>query len=118
MRNIKEQEELYSQQVPAGKRKYFIDVKATKGGDKYITIAESRKIFDNNTGTFYFEKNKMFLYKEDFEKFHEALQNAFRYVDTGEMAPQPEYKDDSREAHDDYGEQRKDEGNDFHINEI
>ena len=102
MRNFKDQDELYSQQIPAGKRKYFIDVKATKGGDKYITIAESRKIFDNNTGTFYFDKSKMFLYKEDFEKFHAALQNAFHYIETGEMAPQPDYRDEGDDRNDDY----------------
>ncbi|MCR5424058.1 MAG: PUR family DNA/RNA-binding protein [Bacteroidales bacterium] len=83
--NNKAKEELYSQQISAGKRKYFFDVKATKGGDKFITIAESRKIFDNNTGNFYYEKNKMFLYKEDFEKFKKGLENAFHFIETGEM---------------------------------
>lgn len=62
-------EELYSQAIPAGKRRYFFDVKETRGGDKFITITESRRIFDNNTGEFYYDKNKIFLYKEDFEKF-------------------------------------------------
>lgn len=83
--NNRMKEELYSQQINAGKRKYFFDVKATKGGDKFITIAESRKIFDNNTGNFTYEKNKMFLYKEDFEKFKKGLENAFRFIETGEM---------------------------------
>ena len=64
-------EELYSQAIPAGKRRYFFDVKETRGGDKFITIAESRRIFDNNTGEFYIDKNKLFLYKEDFEKFQQ-----------------------------------------------
>ena len=76
-------EELYSQSVSAGKRKYFFDVKETKGGDKFIVIAESRKLFDNNTGNFYFEKNKMFLYKEDFEKFRKGLDNAISFIETG-----------------------------------
>ncbi len=77
-------EELYSQSISAGKRKYFFDVKQTKGGEKFITIAESRKVFDNETGQFYFEKNKMFLYPEDFEKFQNGLANAFHYIETGE----------------------------------
>ena len=76
-------EELYSQSISAGKRKYFFDVKETRGGDKFIVIAESRKLFDNNTGNFYFEKNKMFLYKEDFEKFQRGLNNAINFIETG-----------------------------------
>ena len=80
-------EELYSQAISAGKRKYFFDVKETKGGDKFIVIAESRKLFDNNTGSFYFEKNKMFLYKEDFEKFQKGLENAISFIATGIVPP-------------------------------
>lgn len=83
-------EELYSQSISAGKRKYFFDVKETKGGDKFITIAESRKVFDNNTGNFYYEKNKMFLYKEDFDKFQKGLSNAFHFIETGEI-PEEEF---------------------------
>ena len=80
-------EELYSQAIPAGKRRYFFDVKETRGGDKFITITESRKLFDNNTGDVYFEKNKMFLYKEDFDKFRQGLENAFSFIETGIVPP-------------------------------
>lgn len=80
-------EELYSQAIPAGKRRYFFDVKETRGGDKFITITESRKLFDNNTGEVYFEKNKMFLYKEDFDKFRQGLDNAFSFIETGIVPP-------------------------------
>ena len=80
-------EELYSQAIPAGKRRYFFDVKETRGGDKFITITESRKLFDNNTGEVYFEKNKMFLYKEDFDKFRQGLDNAFQFIETGIVPP-------------------------------
>ena len=83
----KRKEELYSQAIPAGKRRYFFDVKETRGGDKFITITESRKLFDNNTGDFYFEKNKMFLYKEDFDKFRQGLENAFSFIETGIVPP-------------------------------
>ena len=76
-------EELYSQAIPAGKRRYFFDVKETRGGDKFITITESRRIFDNNTGEFYYDKNKIFLYKEDFEKFQKGLANAFSFISSG-----------------------------------
>ena len=80
-------EELYSQAIPAGKRRYFFDVKETRGGDKFITITESRKLFDNITGEFYYDKNKMFLYKEDFEKFQKGLQNALSFIETGIVPP-------------------------------
>ena len=80
-------EELYSQSIPAGKRRYFFDVKETRGGDKFITITESRKLFDNRTGDFYYEKNKMFLYKEDFDKFRQGLDNAFSFIETGVVPP-------------------------------
>lgn len=81
-------EELYSQVIPAGKRRYFFDVKETRGGDKFVTITESRKIFDNNTGEFYYDKNKLFLYKEDFEKFQKGLANALSFIETG-IEPEP-----------------------------
>ncbi len=81
------QDELYSQAIPAGKRRYFFDVKATRGGDKYVTITESRKVFNDKTGDFTFEKSKLFLYKEDFEKFSKGLQNAFSFIETGIQPP-------------------------------
>ena len=92
-------EELYSQAIPAGKRRYFFDVKETRGGDKFITITESRKLFDNNTGDFYFDKNKMFLYKEDFEKFRQGLDNALSFIETG-IVPPPVVADDNYTADD------------------
>ncbi|MBQ9639397.1 MAG: DUF3276 family protein [Bacteroidales bacterium] len=93
--NNRQQDELYSQVISAGKRKYYVDVRATRGGDKYITITESRKMFDNNTGVYFYDKNKMFLYKEDFEKFRLGLENAFQYIDTGVMAPSPTEEQDA-----------------------
>ena len=62
-------------------------MKEHRGGDKFITITESRKMFDNHSGEVYFEKNKMFLYKEDFEKFSKGLQNAFSFIETGIVPP-------------------------------
>ncbi|MBP9991288.1 MAG: DUF3276 family protein [Bacteroidales bacterium] len=89
-------DELYSQVIPAGKRRYFFDVKATRGGDKYVVVTESRKIFDNTTGEFYYDKNKMFLYKEDFEKFHKGLQNAFTFIETGIVPPPVVVEDENK----------------------
>ena len=68
----KYRDEIYSKSVRAGKRTYFFDVKSTKGNDLYLTITESKKRF-NNDGKFFFEKHKLFLYKEDFEKFASGL---------------------------------------------
>ena len=62
----------YSKSVRAGKRTYFFDVKSTRSGDHYLTITESKKKFDQD-GNFHFEKHKIFLYKEDFEKFKDGL---------------------------------------------
>jgi len=72
-------EEIYSKAIRAGKRTYFFDVKATRSNDYYMTITESKKRFNNN-GTFFFEKHKIFLYKEDFEKFNEALTDVIAFI--------------------------------------
>lgn len=74
------QEEIFSKRVRAGKKRtYFIDVKATRGDDFYITITESKKDFKNPN---YYIKQKIFLYKEDFNKFQTALNEAISYVKT------------------------------------
>ena len=65
-------DEIYSNAVRAGKRTYFFDVKSTRGGDYYLTITESKKRFQQD-GSFHFEKHKLFLYKEDFEKFNDGF---------------------------------------------
>lgn len=64
--------EIFSKVVRAGKRTYFFDVKNTKGGDYYLTITESKKKFGDD-GKFFYEKHKVFLYKEDFDKFADGL---------------------------------------------
>jgi hypothetical protein len=65
-------EEIYSKRVSAGKRTYFFDVKATKSNDYYITITESKKRMGDD-GTPFYEKHKVFIYREDFEKFVDGL---------------------------------------------
>ena len=72
-------DEIFSKAVRAGKRTYFFDVKATKGDDYYLTITESKKKFDED-GKFRFEKHKLFLYKEDFEKFTSGLNEAVDFI--------------------------------------
>ena len=74
-----EREEIFSKSVRAGKRTYFFDVKTTRRNDYYLTLTESKKRF-NRDGRFYFEKHKIFLYKEDFEKFIDGLTEAIDYI--------------------------------------
>ncbi len=83
--NGKEREEIFSKAVRAGKRTYFFDVKATRRNDYYLTITESKKRYESE-GNFHFEKHKLFLYKEDFEKFAEGFQEVVEYI----KANQPE----------------------------
>lgn len=70
--NLNGRDEIFSKAVRAGKRTYFFDVKATRNNDYYLTITESKKRFDKE-GNYHYEKHKIFLYKEDFEKFSEGL---------------------------------------------
>jgi hypothetical protein len=78
-------DEVFSKVIRAGKRTYFFDVKATKSGEYYITITESKRRFDNDQGKFIYEKHKLFLYKEDFEKFATGLNQTIQFCETGEL---------------------------------
>lgn len=75
-------EEIFTKVVRAGKRTYFFDVKATRMDDYYLTITESKKRLGKEGKVFY-EKHKIFLYKEDFEKFTEGLKDAVTYIGNG-----------------------------------
>jgi hypothetical protein len=83
----RDNQEIYSKKIRAGKRTYFFDVKSTKANDYFITITESKKRFEDGS----FIKHKIFLYKEDFNKFTEALVDTVDYVKTELM---PEYNFD------------------------
>lgn len=74
-----DKEDIYSKVVRAGKRTYFFDVKSTRRNDFYLTITESKKRIGRE-GKFFFEKHKIFLYKEDFEKFVEGLNDVVEYI--------------------------------------
>jgi len=74
-------EEIYSKAIRAGKRTYFFDVKATKRNEYFLTITESKKRIDRD-GQQHFEKHKIFLYKEDFEKFAETFDEMLQYIKT------------------------------------
>lgn len=95
-------ESVYSKRIRAGKRRtYFFDVRTTKGNDYYLTITESRKRF-NDDG---YDRHKIFLYKEDFNKFIRALDEAITYVKTDLM---PDFDFDAFN-HDNEFEQEGDE---------
>lgn len=76
--NYESQQEVHSKVVRAGKRTYFFDIKSTRNNDLYLTITESKKSIQNGKTTF--QKHKVFLYKEDFEKFSDALGESINKV--------------------------------------
>ncbi len=75
----REDQEIFSKAVKAGKRTYFFDVKSTRENDFYVTVTESKRQVDRD-GKFTYKKHKIFLYKEDFIKFTEGLQDVINYV--------------------------------------
>ena len=72
-------EEIFSKSVRAGRRTYFFDVRSTKAEDYYMTVTESKRDF-NEDGTPFYKKHKVYLYKEDFAKFKEALNEVSDYI--------------------------------------
>lgn len=98
--NDKKMESIYSKRIRAGKRRtYFFDVRATRGNDYYLTITESRKRFDDNG----YDRHKIFLYKEDFNKFIKALGESVDYVKT-ELMPDFDFDAFNHEEVDEYGD--------------
>lgn len=92
--------EIYSQRVRAGKRTYFFDVKATRSNDYYLTITESKRRYKDDG--YYYEKHKIFLYKEDFNKFVTALNGTVDHVKT-ELLPEVDFDQfDNDEGGDNY----------------
>ena len=101
-------DEIFSEKVKAGKRTYFFDVKSTRANDFYVTITESKKRFNKDNEGFTYEKHKIFLYKEDFNKFMDALNNTVNHVKT-ELMPGVdfaafEHRHENHENHDNHEE--------------
>jgi len=90
-----EKVEIYSQRVRAGKRTYFFDVKATRSNDYYLTITESKRRYKDEG--FVYEKHKIFLYKEDFDKFLEALKDTIEHVKT-DLMPEFDFSQFEKQA--------------------
>ena len=84
----REREEVFSKKVRAGKRTYFFDVKATRSNDYYVTITESKKRLEDGV----FIKHKIFLYKEDFEKFADGLKDTIDYIKANQEVVEKRYE--------------------------
>ena len=94
-----DRKEIFSERVRAGKRTYFFDVKATRSNDYYLTITESKRRYQNDTYTY--EKHKIFLYKEDFNKFMKAFNTTVDYVKE-ELLPDVDFDKFDREREENY----------------
>lgn len=109
--NYHNQESIYSNKVRAGKRRtYFFDVRRTKGDDFYLTLTESTKRFNDGN----YQRHKIFLYKEDFNRFVAGLEDVIDYVKT-ELMPDYDYDEFTR-RNEEYEAQRKaelEEGNNY-----
>ncbi len=96
-----DREDVYSKAVRAGKRTYFFDVKSTRGRDLFLTITESKK-HTHADGTAHYDKHKIFLYKEDFEKFIDGLRDAYDEIDrlrsSGDFAGPEPHRSEPEEA--------------------
>ncbi len=97
---------VYSKRVRAGKRRtYFFDVRTTRSNDYFLTITESKRRFDNNG----YERHKLHIYKEDFNKFIAALEETINYVKT-ELMPDYDFDMYSRQYDEDYQHTGGEEG--------
>lgn len=104
---------VYSKKVRAGKRRtYFFDVRQTKGEDYYLTLTESTKKF-NGDG---YERHKIFLYKEDFNRFINSLEEVIDHIKT-ELMPDYDYDEFTR-RHDEFEKRRLEQGDDQNFNNM
>jgi hypothetical protein len=110
-----EREEIHSKVMRAGRRTYFFDVRATKAGDYYLTITESKK-FTNDDGSFHYKKHKIYLYKEDFNEFKESLNEMISFIidEKGEeVISERHQKDYKKEENNDEPENEEKSTSDF-----
>ena len=92
-------DKVFSKAVRAGKRTYFFDVKATKSNDHYVTITESKKRYQTD-GRYFYEKHKIFLFKEDFDKFMEGLEESINFIQTSIPVSNSEMSDSDSPSND------------------
>ena len=105
-------ENIFTSSVKAGKRTYYFDVKETKNGEKYITVTERKRRY-NDDGSYKVEKHKIFLYKEDFDKFADALDDVIEFVESGGTS-----KTESNEAQEEKTEVNTDEFTDVSFEDL
>ena len=100
-----EKEEIFSKVLRAGRRTYFFDVRATKAGDYYLTITESKK-FTNDDGSYHYKKHKIYLYKEDFAEFETILGEMTSYIidEKGDEVISERHQKDFKKDYDDEDE--------------
>jgi hypothetical protein len=105
-----DREEIFSKVLRAGRRTYFFDVRATRAGDYYLTLTESKK-FTHDDGSFRYQKHKIYLYKEDFEPFQEILKEMtdFVYNEKGEEVISERHQKDFKREGDETGTETLDE---------
>ena len=108
----REQEIVYSRSVKAGKRIYYLDVRKARNGDLYLCITESKRRQAEGEEVPSFEKHKLFLYKEDFARFSEGLQDVIGYVQQqlGDIAERPEWNPEAEKEESAEGEESKKKG--------
>ena len=100
-----EREEIHSKVMRAGRRTYFFDVRATKAGDYYLTITESKK-FTNDDGSFHYKKHKIYLYKEDFTEFKDSLDEMISFIidEKGEEVISERHQSDYKKENTEYSD--------------
>ncbi|NER12238.1 DUF3276 family protein [Leptobacterium flavescens] len=99
-KELLEKDEIFSKVLRAGRRTYFFDVRATKAGDYYLTITESKK-FTHDDGSFHYKKHKIYLYKEDFNAFKDILGEMTEYIinQKGEEVISERHQKDFKKEH-------------------
>lgn len=93
--------EVLSRAIKAGKRTYFFDVKRSRNEEMYLTITESKRKFNADNGNFFYEKHKIFLYKEDFDKFKNALTGVIDFIENGTVPADNFFENDNFEKSED-----------------
>jgi hypothetical protein len=76
----RDRNEILSKSIRSGKRTYFFDLKMSRNNEVYLTITESKRRFNENNGTFFYEKHKLFLLKEDMENFHTEVGEMIEFI--------------------------------------
>lgn len=115
--NIDRKNHVYSRVIKTNYRTYFLDVRVTKRGQNYLTLTESKKKFDQNSGKMTYEKHKVFLYKEDFDEFAEAFADVVKYAKENEHEHE-EYQEQTPENNTDKTPIEKSSGVDINFEDL